>query len=369
MRHAIGPLLALVVLATVASHASAQRIPVVLPPEFADAEGDSQSSPTAPPARFQALYEASYFPELPEEQRWISAFAYRPDASVSRPVSGITRDHELRLSTTDVSPSNIRLTFDENVGPDETLVYSGPVVNSTQNVGPNAGPKVFDMIVELQTPFYYDPSQGHLLFDLLVPHGFVGVVADTCCEFRNPPAITWVARTGDYAQPVANLSGQGGGIQFLFGPKPIDGDFDRDWSLTADDVDQLATEMRTGIGLLRFDLNADGMIDSSDHDYWVKDLAQSWFGDANVDGEFSSADLTMVFAAGKYETDEPAGWAEGDWDGNGLFDSADLIAAFADGGYEQGPRAAVVPEPSAGMLLWGLLLVCARSRSRYTRTG
>jgi hypothetical protein len=266
-----------------------------------------------------------------------------------------------------VSPSSIRFTFDENVGADETLVYSGPIVNSTQNIGPSEGPKVFDMIVELQTPFYYDPTQGHLLFDLLVPNGFVGVVADTCCVFRNPPASAWVARTGDFTQPVADSSGQGGGIQFLFGPKPIDGDFDRDWSLTASDVDQLATEMRTGIGLLRFDLNADKLINADDHGYWVKELAQSWFGDANLDGEFSSADLTMVFAAGKYERDEPAGWGEGDWDGNGLFDSSDMVVAFADGGYELGPRVAAVPEPATGVVGWLLLGAFVRRRTRIVK--
>ena len=62
----------------------------------------------------------------------------------------------------------------------------------------------------------------------------------------------------------------------------------------------------------------------------------------------------QVFAAGKYETGQPAGWADGDWDANSVFDSSDLVAAFADGGYEQGQKVsstAAVPEPASAALL------------------
>lgn len=59
-------------------------------------------------------------------------------------------------------------------------------------------------------------------------------------------------------------------------------------------------------------------------------------GDANLDGHFNSSDLVAVFQAGKYETMQPATWAEGDWNGDGVFDSGDLVAAFQDGCYEDG---------------------------------
>lgn len=52
----------------------------------------------------------------------------------------------------------------------------------------------------------------------------------------------------------------------------------------------------------------------------------TYLGDANLDGEFNSCDLTTVFQAAKYELDEDAGWAEGDWTGDGQFDTADLVA-------------------------------------------
>jgi hypothetical protein len=89
-----------------------------------------------------------------------------------------------------------------------------------------------------------------------------------------------------------------------------------------------------------------------DHRVWVNEIRRTYFGDANLDGEFSSSDLVAVFQAGQYETGQPAGWGNGDWNGDGLFNSSDFVTAFDAGGYEKGPRAAMsaVPEPSSTLL-------------------
>ena len=80
---------------------------------------------------------------------------------------------------------------------------------------------------------------------------------------------------------------------------------------------------------------------------------QTYFGDADLDGDFDSNDFVAVFAAGQYE-DVLVGnstWATGDWNGDAEFGSGDMVFAFQFGGYELGPRAAaaVVPEPGS----WG----------------
>ncbi len=144
------------------------------------------------------------------------------------------------------------------------------------------------------------------------------------------------------------------------------GDLDANDALDAVDVDALVEKMRTSrsrpswLPDAAYDLNQDGMISEQDHGTWVKDLKHTWFGDADLDGEFNSNDFVQVFTVGKYETAVVAGWAEGDWDASGTFDSSDFVVAFTDGGYDEGPRTdvAAVPEPSAwtllviGLVLW-----------------
>ncbi len=59
-------------------------------------------------------------------------------------------------------------------------------------------------------------------------------------------------------------------------------------------------------------------------------------GDSNADGQFDQQDLVRVFQAGKYQTADPADWAEGDWNQDSKFDSGDLVAVFQAGTYLQG---------------------------------
>ena len=152
------------------------------------------------------------------------------------------------------------------------------------------------------------------------------------------------------------------------------GDFDANDTLDGNDVDSLSAEVRRDgsvpvLGRLpdeMFDLNADGTTDQEDHRIWVKDLANTYFGDANLDGEFSTGDFVQAFQAGKYETRGQAGWGQGDWNGDGVFDTADFVIAFEDGGYEQGPRTNVhaVPEPgTTALLLTATVLLLLRRRA------
>lgn len=137
---------------------------------------------------------------------------------------------------------------------------------------------------------------------------------------------------------------------------PLDslpGDFNEDGSLGIADIELLFAAARVGLDI-SFDLTGEGTVDSADVAFWVNDLRGTWFGDANLDGEFNTGDLVDVFQAGHYEDGVALNstWSEGDWNGDGDFDTGDLVTAFQNGGFEAGPRvASTVPEPSSMMFL------------------
>ena len=151
---------------------------------------------------------------------------------------------------------------------------------------------------------------------------------------------------------------------------PVPGDFNSDRVLDVEDIDLLTDEVIRPTPRYRpqFDLNKDRSVDLIDHEIWVHELKNTWYGDADLSGEFSSDDFVQVSEAGKYETGQVAGWDEGDWNADRRFNSDDFVTAFIDGGYEQGPRMdpAAVPEPGAWLLLLIGLAICFSGR-RHAR--
>jgi hypothetical protein len=146
----------------------------------------------------------------------------------------------------------------------------------------------------------------------------------------------------------------------------VPGDFDNSGQLDAADIDDLTGQSAGGTNLGAYDLNSDAAVNEADVRVWIRDLFNSWVGDADLNGEFNSSDLVAVLASGTYEADVPSVWSTGDFNGDGRTNSGDLVAALADGGYEAGPRTAVaaIPEPAAMSLamLAGLALVRCRRR-------
>ena len=162
--------------------------------------------------------------------------------------------------------------------------------------------------------------------------------------------------------------------------RTVFGDFNGDLAITVADIDLLSAALGTSTRLA-YDLDRDGRVARGDHRTWVDLAANTYMGDANLDGEFNSADLIQVLQAGLYESSETglATWGSGDWNADRDFNSTDLIVALQSGGYETGPRAlpaseaaggqatagvASVPEPSSLVLLLGSLLAFAGRRRR-----
>jgi hypothetical protein len=217
--------------------------------------------------------------------------------------------------------------------------------------------------------FEFGPLPANSLFEHLfgiasldpTPEGATSMsVIDGVWLLLTPPSV------GEHEIHI-RAPGRGIDDRFQVTVTPPLGDFDLDGSLTAMDIDHLSAEIRVGGTDVHFDLNGDSRVDTADRTVWVHDLRKTYFGDANLDGQFSRTDMVAVLQAGQYEDmiSGNSGWTSGDWDGDGDFTTRDLVAALQDGGYEKGPRAgvAVVPEPPGSMvLLLGLMTFLAHTR-------
>ncbi len=116
-------------------------------------------------ARYQQVYAASEFSAL-TGPALITQIAFRPDAGAGAAFSTAFASVQFNLSTTSATVNNLSATFSNNVGADDAVVRSGPVTLSSAFTGPTSGPKDFDVIITLTTPFLYNPASGNLLLDI-----------------------------------------------------------------------------------------------------------------------------------------------------------------------------------------------------------
>lgn len=115
------------------------------------------------PSRLQQVYAASQFGFEPVR---ISQFAFRPDQEISTPFEFTFGNIQINLSTTPKNPDALSFNFADNIGTNETQVFSGTLTASSANSGPVGGPKNFDIVFNFTNPFVYDPSAGNLLLEL-----------------------------------------------------------------------------------------------------------------------------------------------------------------------------------------------------------
>jgi hypothetical protein len=143
-------------------------------------------------------------------------------------------------------------------------------------------------------------------------------------------------------------------------------DVNKDWNCNVHDIDALSNAILEQNNDPHFDVNADGVLDSEDHRFYVDEFLRSIPGDANIDKSFDSQDLVQIFVAGQYEDRKPRNstWATGDWNGDLEFNTTDLILAFQTGRYES-DTALLIPEPSSFIWCVSLLFLGV---GRTTRT-
>ena len=143
---------------------------IVVPNNRATVEGNADNgfpfNIGANSMRYQQVFDASEFGALSTPEL-ITKIAFRPDATFQgKPFASTLTNVQINLSTTGAAVDGLSPTFASNVGGDETVVFSGPLFLASADTGPVAGPKAFDIVINLQTPFLYDPNLGNLLLDV-----------------------------------------------------------------------------------------------------------------------------------------------------------------------------------------------------------
>src|SRR5579862_4507525 len=128
------------------------------------------------------------------------------------PVSFTYASFKITLSTTQAFPNTNNghimpsTTYVNNIGPDATTVFNGPLSGSSPGCT-GAGPCSFDLAITFTTPFSYDPMTGRLLVDLVssAPTGTTMGRLDGEL-FPNSSNSSVAVVTGDPTQPSGTLS-------------------------------------------------------------------------------------------------------------------------------------------------------------------
>jgi hypothetical protein len=153
---------------------------VIVPSDLAAMEGNSSTSLPFNIAaagfssqRLQQIYQQNLLPafplQFPSGILVITQIAFRPDATLGSAFSTTLPSIRIDLSTTTRTQANLS-NFATNTGADDTIVFGGatgaPLTLSSAFTGPASGPKDFDIVINLTTPFIYNPANGNLLLDV-----------------------------------------------------------------------------------------------------------------------------------------------------------------------------------------------------------
>jgi hypothetical protein len=145
---------------------------IVAPNAFENVSGGSNNgfpfnlSPFRDSMRYQQIFHVDQFKALTGPE-WVTQIAFRVASDgQGNAFSSTLPSIQIDLSTSSKNPAALSAHFADNVGANNTMVFNGALSLSSQG-----DPKVFDVVIDLTTPFLYDPAQGDLLMDI---HNFKG---------------------------------------------------------------------------------------------------------------------------------------------------------------------------------------------------
>jgi acid phosphatase len=186
--------------------------PVVVPNNLSTTQGDTGNLfPlfSMKPIRYQQVFEKSQFSRFAAGGEMIDTIGFRAHAP-GVPFSGFVAQLQVNLSTTSKNPDGLSSTFADNIGPNDTQVFSGPIAVSANNSTSPGAVNTFDIVIRLSTPFLYNPAGGNLLIDIRNSQGgFEIPPLDQEIDATNAlgDAVSRVYNDGDVNATTAGQSG------------------------------------------------------------------------------------------------------------------------------------------------------------------
>ena len=145
--------------------AQAAEISVVSPHQYADSEGPDRTGIFPEASRAQSITHRSEFDALPVGGAWLTEIRFRPDGDVSVGEVASFGRVQISLSVTQVDPLDISSTFAANITGTPVVAYNAAWSSTVVNPNPGAETRPFDFRFLLETPYFYNPAEGNLLFD------------------------------------------------------------------------------------------------------------------------------------------------------------------------------------------------------------
>jgi len=164
--------------------------------------------------RYQQVFNSSEFGAAGGPML-ITGIAFRPDTGGSA-FSSTLSSVRIDLSTTSVNASTLGSVFASNVGANNTVVFNGALSLSSAYTGPVGGPKNFDIVITLATPFLYNSANGNLLLDVRNFGG--GGTTQFDSDVLPPTQRVWAGAVGDAAG--TNVGDTGLITQFVYTAVP-----------------------------------------------------------------------------------------------------------------------------------------------------
>jgi hypothetical protein len=110
--------------------------------------------------RYQQVYDASQFSLVPPGGAFITRIFLSVDCSSRK--TWLVTNLQVNVSTTQKDPDTLSPVFAENVGSDDIVTF-GPAAYAPSLAGCGNS---FSSEIEVNVPFFYEPTKGNLLFDL-----------------------------------------------------------------------------------------------------------------------------------------------------------------------------------------------------------